>query len=88
MGNQLRDFVTDSSISVIPRLLLNAAIQYGVAGLGITIVCILRKKNLRIMDWYEKTLSKQSLEQLYVLYLPSAVFLYQASSVVINRLAF
>ena len=44
MGNQLRDFVTDSSISVIPRLLLNAAIQYGVAGLGITIVCILRKE--------------------------------------------
>ena len=44
MGNQLRDFVTDSSISVIPRLLLNAAIQFGVAGLGITIVCILRKE--------------------------------------------
>lgn len=44
MGNQLRDFVTDSSISVIPRLLLNAAIQFGVAGLGITIVCVLRKE--------------------------------------------
>ena len=44
MGNQLRDFVTDSSISDIPRLLLNAAIQFGVAGLGITIVCILRKE--------------------------------------------
>ena len=46
MGNQLRDFVTDSSISVIPRLLLNAAIQFGVAGLGITIVCVLRKEKL------------------------------------------
>ena len=44
MGNQLRDYVTDSSISVIPRLLLNAAIQFGVAGLGITIVCVLRKE--------------------------------------------
>lgn len=44
MGSQLRDFVTDSSISVIPRLLLNAAIQFGVAGLGITIVCVLRKE--------------------------------------------
>lgn len=44
MGNQLKDFVTDSSISVIPRLLLNAAIQFGVAGLGITIVCVLRRE--------------------------------------------
>ena len=44
MGSQLRDFVTDSNISVIPRLLLNAAIQFGVAGLGITIVCVLRKE--------------------------------------------
>lgn len=44
MGNQLKDFVTDSSILVIPRLLLNAAIQFGVAGLGITIVCVLRRE--------------------------------------------
>ena len=44
MGNQLRDYVTDNSISIIPRLLLNAAIQFGVAGLGITIVCVLRKE--------------------------------------------
>ena len=44
MGNQLKDFVTDSSFSVIPRLLLNAAIQFGVAGLGITIVCVLRRE--------------------------------------------
>ena len=44
MGNQLRDFVLDSSISVIPRLLLNAAVQFGVAGLGITIVCVLRRE--------------------------------------------
>ena len=44
MGSQLRDFVTDSNISVIPRLLLNAAIQFGVAGLRITIVYVLRKE--------------------------------------------
>ena len=44
LGNQLNDFVTDSSISVVPRLLLNAAVQFGIAGLGVTIVCILRKE--------------------------------------------
>jgi len=44
MGNQFKSYVTNSNISVIPRLLLNAGIQYGVAGLGVTIVCILRKE--------------------------------------------
>lgn len=45
MGKQLMDFVKDDSISVIPRLLLNSAVQFGVAGLGITIVCLLRKES-------------------------------------------
>jgi len=43
-GNQLMSYVRDSSVSVIPRLLLNAAVQFGVAGLGITIVMIIRKE--------------------------------------------
>ena len=44
IGNQLMNYVKNSDISVIPRLLLNASVQFGVAGLGITIVCILRKE--------------------------------------------
>ena len=44
-GKQLMNFVTNSNISVVLRLLLNAGVQFGVAGLGITIVCILRKEN-------------------------------------------
>lgn len=44
-GKQLMSFVANSNISVIPRLLLNAGVQFGVAGLGITIVCILRKES-------------------------------------------
>ena len=44
MGNQLMDFVTNSEIPVVPRLLLNAGVQFGIAGLGTTIVCILRKE--------------------------------------------
>ena len=43
-GNQMMCFVKDSSISVVPRLLVNAGIQFGIAGLGITIVCALRKE--------------------------------------------
>ena len=44
MGNQLTQFVLDSGRPIFPRLLVNAGIQYGVAGLGITIVCILRRE--------------------------------------------
>jgi uncharacterized membrane protein (DUF485 family) len=44
MDDLLRSFVTNSNISVVSRLLLNAGVQFGVAGLGITIVCILRKE--------------------------------------------
>ena len=48
-GKQLMSFVANSSISVIPRLLLNAGVQFGIAGLGITIVCIFVKKTSRIL---------------------------------------
>lgn len=44
MGKQIMGYITNSNISVIPRLFLNAALQFGIAGLGITIVCILRKE--------------------------------------------
>lgn len=44
-GERLMDFVTDGRLHVLPRLLANAAFQFGVAGLGITIVCVLRKES-------------------------------------------
>ena len=88
MGNQLKDFVTDSSISVIPRLLLNAAIQFGVAGLGITIVCVLRRERFTHFGLTQKTLSGQSSGRFCVLFLPSAVFFYQASLRGISRSVF
>jgi len=44
MGNQLMEYVKNSEIPVVPRLLVSAAVQFGVAGLGITSVCILRKE--------------------------------------------
>ncbi|MCW6652671.1 hypothetical protein NHG24_02790 [Aerococcaceae bacterium NML210727] len=44
MRQQFMSFVIDSSISVMLRLFLNAALQFGVAGLGITIVSILRRE--------------------------------------------
>ncbi len=44
IGSRLMAFCKDSSVSVWPRLLAAASMQFGIAGLGITIVCSLRKK--------------------------------------------
>lgn len=44
IGSRLMDFCKNSSISVWLRLFAAAALQFGIAGLGITIVCVLRKK--------------------------------------------
>lgn len=42
--NQFMDFITDRTVSVVPRLLVSALVQFGVAGLGITVVCLLRRE--------------------------------------------
>lgn len=57
-GKQLMSFVANSNISVIPRLLLNAGVQFGIAGLGITIVCIFRKENFTHFGLTRKNLFK------------------------------
>lgn len=41
-GNQMMSIVQDDRISIFLRLFINAGLQFGIAGLGITIVCILR----------------------------------------------
>lgn len=42
---QIYAIIRDGSISVIPRVLLGALCQFGLAGLGISIVCLLRKES-------------------------------------------
>lgn len=58
MDNQIMDFIKDDRISIIPRLLLNAVVQFGVAGLGITIVCILRKERFTHFGLTQKNIFK------------------------------
>ena len=45
IGSNLSSFFKDSSISVWPRLLVSAAMEYGIAGLGITLVCLFRRES-------------------------------------------
>ncbi len=43
-NNPLMSLIRDANASIYLRLLISAAFQFGIAGLGITIVCILRRE--------------------------------------------
>lgn len=74
-GKQLMSFVANSSISVIPRLLLNAGVQFGVAGLGITIVCIFRKENFTHFGLTRKNLFKTIIGTI-ICFVPSTGYIF------------
>lgn len=74
VNNPLTNFVTDSNISIIPRLLLSAGIQFGIAGLGITIVCILRKEKFTQFGLTKKNMGK-AIAGTVVCFLPSVFYI-------------
>ena len=74
IGSQLMNFVKNSDISVIPRLLLNASVQFGVAGLGITIVCILRKEKFTQYGLTKKNIGK-TIVGTVICFLPSICYM-------------
>ena len=74
IGSQLMNFVKNSDISVIPRLLLNASVQFGVAGLGITIVCILRKEKFTQFGLRKKNICKTIVDTV-ICFLPSVCYI-------------
>lgn len=61
MQKQILDYIKNDSISIIPRLLLNASIQFGIAGLGISIVCVFRKEKFSQFGLVQKNLLKSIL---------------------------
>lgn len=58
MQTQIMAFVGNSSLSIVPRLLLISAVQFGVAGLGITMTCILRKEKFTQFGLVKKNAGK------------------------------
>lgn len=74
IGSPLMNFVKNSDISVIPRLLLNASVQFGVAGLGITIVCILRKEKFTQYGLTKKNIGK-TIVGTVICFLPSVCYI-------------
>lgn len=75
MENQIMDFVKNDSISIIPRLLLNAVVQFGVTGLGITIVCILRKEKFTHFGLTRKNIFKAILGTI-ICFIPSICYIF------------
>ena len=74
-GKQLMSFVVNSNISVVLRLLLNAGIQFGVAGLGITIVCILRKEKFTHFGLIRKNVFKAIIWTI-ICFVPSILYVF------------
>lgn len=48
MGNQLMAYVKEPKNPLLSRLLINSGVQFGIAGLGVAIVCILRKEKFSL----------------------------------------
>lgn len=60
-GNQMVNYIKDSNNSIVLRLLLNASVQFGIAGLGITVVCIFRKERFSDFGLVKRNTIKSTL---------------------------
>ncbi|MCX4352302.1 MAG: hypothetical protein OSJ60_11765 [Lachnospiraceae bacterium] len=57
LNNKMKNFADDSSINIVFRVLvIGVGAQFGLAGLGITIVCILRKEKFQSFGLNTKNL--------------------------------
>lgn len=72
-GNQIMDFVENKSINIILRTMVIALIQFGIAGLGITIVSILRKESFLRYGLKKKGVLK-SIILSTVVFIPNIIF--------------
>ena len=72
---ELMRFVVNENISVVLRLLLNAGVQFGIAGLGITIVCILRKEKFIYFGLTRKHIFKAIIETI-ICFLPYICYVF------------
>lgn len=73
-GSALMAFCKDSSISVWPRLFAAAAMEFGIAGLGITLVLIIRKISFRSLGLRMKN-SLKAIAGTVLFFLPHIIFI-------------
>lgn len=73
MNSRLISYIKDERISAIPRLLVNAVLQFGIAGLGVSIVCILRKENFSYFGLVKKNCVK-SIFWTIICFIPTVLY--------------
>lgn len=71
-------FMQNASVPVLYRLLLNAAIQFGVAGLGITVVALIRNERFSKFGLVKKNTVK-SVAGAVISFVPYIVYIFATS---------
>lgn len=74
-GSQMMDYIKNSQNSILLRLMLNAGIQFGIAGLGISIVSILRREKFSSFGLNGKNIGKAILGAV-VCWIPYICFIF------------
>ncbi|MEZ7748434.1 hypothetical protein O3777_01680 [Gemella sanguinis] len=78
-AKQINGFISNENINVVLRLLLNAGIQFGVAGLGIVIVMVFRKESFSSYGLKMDNIVKSILGTI-VSFLPVIIYIFASGS--------
>ena len=73
-AKQINSFISNENINVVSRLLLNAGIQFGVAGLGIVIIMFFRKESFSSYGLKMDNIVKSILDTI-VSFLPVIIYI-------------
>lgn len=76
-GNKMMEYILNSDTSIVLRLLINAGVQFGIAGLGITIVCILRKEKFAEFGLIKNNIIKAILYTI-VCFIPYILYVFMS----------
>lgn len=76
-GNKMMEYISNSDTSIVLRLLINAGVQFGIAGLGITIVCILRKEKFAEFGLIKNNIIKAILYTI-VCFIPYILYVFMS----------
>jgi hypothetical protein len=77
MGNQFMAYAKNSDNSVISRLLLSATLQFGIAGFGVTIVCIYRGEKFSTFGLVKRNTVKSVLGTI-ICFLPTILYIFSS----------
>lgn len=71
----MMEYIKNSNNSIILRLLLNAGVQFGIAGLGITVVCIFRRERFSEFGLVKRNTIKTILYSL-ICFVPYLIYIF------------